>query len=80
MDLRRSDDDVPATCLKKGTFQMSHQVVFKREDGVTPCGTSECKVEQASSTAWALREGHPQEEKEGQQTILSEAKEELPGS
>ena len=44
-----------------------------------PCETSKCKVQQAGFTAWVVQKGRPPETK-GQQTIPSEAKEELPGS
>ena len=82
MDCRRSDDEAPTTCLEKHDFQMSRWIVSKCEDQATPdpCETSKCDVEQADPTTWVVQEGHPPQEKKGWQTILSDAKEEIPES
>ena len=82
MDLLRSEEAPSTISYKKPAFQMSSLIVSRHEASATPnaCETSICKAVEASSTALEAREGHPIEEKEGRQTILSETKEELPGS
>ena len=79
MDRLRSEEAASTTFLKKLEFWMSRLAVAKHETSATPnpCETSSSEVELTGFTAWRAHEGHPPEEKESQQSILSDAKEEI---